>query len=68
MQRPWRGATYWLVPSGLQVLLSYRTYDTSPGMELPTMVWVLPHQSLIKKVPYIRTYGDIFSIEVPSST
>jgi hypothetical protein len=25
MQRPWRGAAYWLAPSGLLSLLAYRT-------------------------------------------
>ena len=25
MQRPWRGATYWLAPEGLLSLLSYST-------------------------------------------
>ena len=30
MQRPWRGAVYWLVPRGLLSLLSYRTQDQQP--------------------------------------
>ena len=30
MQRPWRGAAYWLAPHGLLSLLSYRTQDHQP--------------------------------------
>ena len=30
MQRPWRGAAYWLTSSGLFSLLSYRTQDHQP--------------------------------------
>ena len=36
--------------SVLLSLLPYRT--TGPRMAPPTMGWVLPHQSLIKKIPY----------------
>ena len=42
MQRPWRGAAYWLVPQGLLSLLSYRIQDHSSEVALPTMGWVLP--------------------------
>ena len=51
------GAAYWLVPHGLLSLLSYRTQDHSPGMTPPTMNWALPHQSLIKKMPYRLAYS-----------
>jgi hypothetical protein len=30
MQRPWRGAVYWLAPRSLLSLLSYRTQDHQP--------------------------------------
>ena len=30
MQRPWRGAAYWLVPHGMINLCSYRTQDHQP--------------------------------------
>ena len=52
MQRTWRGAAYWLASPGLLSLLSYRTQDYQPRMVPPTMGWALPHQSLIKKMPY----------------
>lgn len=43
---------------------------TSPGMVPPTTGWALPHQSLIKKMPYKLAYSLILwkhSLEVPSS-
>jgi hypothetical protein len=48
MQKPWRGAAYYLAPRSLFSLFSYRT--ASPGILLPTMGWVLPHQSLSKRM------------------
>jgi hypothetical protein len=49
MQRPWRGAAYWLASPGLLSLLSYRTLDHQPrdgpthnGMATPTMSWNHP--------------------------
>ena len=47
MQRPWRGA-----PHDLLSLLSYRIQDHSPRIAPPTMGRAIPHQSLIKKIPY----------------
>ena len=45
MQRPWKGAAYWLAPRGLLNLLSYRTQDHQPrdrtthnGLGSPTSV------------------------------
>ena len=71
MQRPWRGTAYLIAFCGL-LSLSYGTQDHqlrgSPahnGLGPPTMGWALPHQSLIKKVPYRLVY--IFLIESPSS-
>jgi hypothetical protein len=43
---------------------------TCSGMTLPTLVWVLTHQSLIKIVPYrlvCRPIKGIFLVEAPSS-
>jgi len=41
MQKPWRGAAYWLASPGLLTfLLEHRT--ASPGTVPPTMGWVLP--------------------------
>jgi hypothetical protein len=53
MQRPWRGAAYWLAPHGFISQLSYSTQDHHPGDNTPTMSWALLHQSLIKKIPYV---------------
>jgi hypothetical protein len=36
MQRPWRGAAYWVASPGLLSLLSYRTQDHQPRMAPPT--------------------------------
>ena len=33
MQRPWRGAAYWLIPCGLLSMLSYRTEDYQSGTD-----------------------------------
>jgi hypothetical protein len=56
MQRPWRGAAYWLTPHDLVSLPgSVKPRATSPEVTPPTMGWTLPHQSLIKKVPYWPT-------------
>jgi hypothetical protein len=49
MQRPQRGAAYWLAPHCLLSLL-IEPKTTSPGMALPIMGCALPHQLLIKKM------------------
>ena len=59
MQRPWRGAAYWLALYDLLSLLSYRTQNHSPGVATPTMGWALPHQSLVKKIHYRSAYSQI---------
>jgi len=51
MQRPWRDATYCLASPGLLSLLT-EPRTTSPGTAPPTMGWVLPHWSLVEKMPY----------------
>jgi hypothetical protein len=58
MQRPLKGAAYWLVCHGLLSLLSYRT---SPEMIAPTIDWTLPHQTLIKNMPYSWILLESFS-------
>jgi hypothetical protein len=62
MQRPWRGAAYWLVHHIFFVvvvidhillsLLLIQLRITHPGVISPTMDWALPSQSLTKKMPY----------------
>jgi hypothetical protein len=42
MQRPRRGAAYWLAPHGSLSLLPYRTQDHLSGMAPPTMGGALP--------------------------
>jgi hypothetical protein len=43
MQRPWKGAAYWLAPHGLLSLLSYRTHQqrngaTNNGLGFPILI------------------------------
>jgi hypothetical protein len=52
MQRPWRGAAYWVASLGFLSLLFIEPRTTSLGMAPPTMGWALSHQSLIKKMSY----------------
>ena len=48
MQGLWRGAAYWLVHQ-----LLYKIQDHLPKDGTTLKGWELPHQSLIKKIPYI---------------
>ena len=61
----------WFALHSLCNLLSYRTQDHQPRMAQPTMSWVLPHQSLSKKMPTSlssgQSDGGICSIVGPSS-
>ena len=59
MQKPWRGASYWLVPYGLLSLFSHRSRTTSPGMAPLIMDRALSHQLLIKNMPYRPVYSPI---------
>ena len=59
MQRPQKGAAYWLAPHGLFSLLSYRTKDHQTRLAPPTMGWALPYQSLIKKMFYRLAHSQI---------
>lgn len=43
---------------------------TRPEIRPPTMGWVFLDESLVKKIvgfPTVRSYGDIFSMDAPSS-
>ena len=51
MQRPWKGAAYWLIPHGLFSLLSYRTQDHQPRNG-PSHNGLGPLLSVTKKMPY----------------
>jgi hypothetical protein len=42
MQRPWKGAAYWLASPGFLSLLSYRTQDYQQRNVPLTMGWALP--------------------------
>jgi hypothetical protein len=73
MQRPWRGAAYWLAPHNLPSLLSYRTQDHQPrggpthsGMSSLTSIInsKMPHR-LVYSVNIWRHF--FFSIEALSS-
>jgi len=73
VQRPWRGAAYWLVLNGLLSQLSYRTQGHQ-GQGWPHPQWAVsaPHHSLLEKVPYRHVYSLIlqkraFSSKTPSS-
>lgn len=69
MQSPWRSVVFWLA------LLAYSaTFLKHPrlpalGMAPPTVGCSLPHQSLIKKVPYRlaqqQSDADIFFSDTP---
>ena len=56
MQRPWRGAAYWLFLGACSVCFLIENRTTSPGMTLTTMGRTPPYQSLIKKMPYRLAY------------
>jgi hypothetical protein len=47
------GAAYWLAPHGWLSLLSYRTQDHQARDGTTYNEMVLPHSSLIEKMPYI---------------
>ena len=59
MSRQWRDASYWLAPSDLLSLHSYKTKDHKPRIG-PTHTF-LSHsaQSLIKKMPYRFAFNQI---------
>lgn len=57
-----------LVHYGLLHLLFYSTQDTTIGVALPTVSWVLPPQASIRKTPHRLTYRPIWwQPESPSS-
>jgi hypothetical protein len=52
MQRPWRGAAYWLASLACSACFLIEPRTTSAGLGLLTKVWALPYRSLIEKMPY----------------
>ena len=58
-QRPQRGAAYWLAPHGLLSLIVMHASTTCAVVMIPTMLWVLAHQSLIKKMPNRLTHRPV---------
>ena len=70
MQKPWRGAAYWLAPKGLFCLFSCRTRVQQP-MEWYHSQWAGPspisHQlrNRLRGLPAAQSYGGVVSIEVP---
>ena len=59
VQRPRRGAAYWLAPHDLLSLLSYRTQDHQSRHNIIHSGLGPPHQSLIKKMLYRLAYSWI---------
>jgi hypothetical protein len=56
MQRPWRGSACWLASHGLLSLFSYTAQDQKPRSSPIHNRLNLPHQPLIKKMPYRLAY------------
>jgi len=68
MQRPWRGAVYWVAPHVLLSPVEVRT--TGPGITPPIMGWALPTSNTNYEMPYRPAYSWIlwrYLIEVPPS-
>jgi hypothetical protein len=72
MQKPWRGAVYWLAPHGLLRLLSYRTQNHQPrggtthkGLGPPPST--TNEEGALQTCSQPGSYGGIFSIDAPSS-
>jgi len=45
-------ASYWLATPRCSACFLIEPRTSSPGVELLTMGWALPHQSLVKEMPY----------------
>jgi hypothetical protein len=45
-----------LLPMACSACFLIEPRTTSPGLAPPTMGWALPHQSIIKKIPYRLAY------------
>jgi hypothetical protein len=56
MQRPWRGAAYWLSSRDLVCFL-IEPMTTSSGMALPTVNWTHPRHSLNMDMPWQLAYS-----------
>jgi hypothetical protein len=70
-RRPWRKAVYWFTPYDLSADFLIAPRTTSLGVELPKVIWTLPHQPSIKEIHYKLAHGQsdegVLSISVPSS-
>lgn len=55
-QIPYKKTTYWPVPQDLLSLLCYTTWDYLQGLVLPTVRWILTHQSSVEKMPHRFVY------------
>lgn len=68
--RSWEEAQLWKMARSLFFIL---TFPQTPCLRvaLPQMDWTLPHELLIKKIPYRLAYWQfdkvIFSVEFPWS-
>ena len=60
MQRPWRGAAYWLASNSLLSHLPYRIQDHQPKDDSTHNGPGHPHKSPIKKLPYRIAYSLIY--------
>jgi hypothetical protein len=59
--------THSIDQAGTKDCFLIKSRTTRPRLLPPTMGWALPHQVLIKKMPYSRILWDKFSIEFLSS-
>ena len=71
-QKPWRDAVYWLAPHSLLSLLSCRTQDHLPRggpthSELGSPTSTIDQENTPADLPPGQSYGDIFSVKIPSS-
>ena len=55
-----------LLPMACSTCFLTEPRTTSPGMVPPTVRWVIPHQSIIKKVVTVGSHEDISSTGAPS--
>lgn len=64
-QRPRRGTDYWFASPWPSQPAFLRNPEPRLGMAPHTMNWALPHPSLIKKMPYSRSYGAFLQLRLP---
>ena len=61
MQRSWRGAAYRFAFPDLLTLTLTKPRTTSLGMAPSAMLWVLPHWSLIEKIPSAEALSSLMT-------